>query len=30
MGKDELRKITEACILYNLVGAREIDRKHKD
>lgn len=30
VGKDELRKITEACILYNLVGAREIDRKHKD
>jgi putative transcriptional regulator len=30
VGKDELRKITEACILYDLVGARESDAKHKD
>jgi putative transcriptional regulator len=29
VGKDELRKITEACILYELVGAREIEEKHK-
>lgn len=30
VGKDELRKITEACILYDLVGERVSDTKHKD
>ncbi|MBI0584830.1 MAG: transcriptional regulator [Methanomassiliicoccus sp.] len=28
VGRDELRKITEACILYDLVGARKEDEKH--